>query len=194
VMLFYLFRQDELKRIFDYLGYPYTPETLRNTVTYYDARTSYGSTLSFLVFAGVFAEIDLAASWQRYLVALESDVGDVQGGTTAEGIHMGVMSGTLDLLQRGYLGEVIRDGALSFAPKAMSQLRDLTLPIRFRGLSLEVALERERLRVSAAVDSLNLNRSETVGVGDQLREIRAGEAHIFDLDGHVPHEKRRASR
>ena len=27
------------------------------------------------------------------MVALESDVGDVQGGTTKEGIHMGVMSG-----------------------------------------------------------------------------------------------------
>jgi trehalose/maltose hydrolase-like predicted phosphorylase len=167
---------------------------LRKTVTYYDARTSYGSTLSFLVFAGVFAEIDLAASWQRYMVALESDVGDVQGGTTAEGIHMGVMSGTLDLVQRSYLGEVIRDGALSFAPKAMDQLRDLTLPMRFRGLSLEIALEGDRLRVGAAVDSLNLNRSEIVGVADQLCEIRSGGAQSFDLDTHVVHRKRRTSR
>ena len=181
VMLFYLFRQDELEGIFDRLGYPHTPETLRKTVTYYDARTSYGSTLSFLVFAGVFAEIDLAASWQRYMVALESDVGDVQGGTTAEGIHMGVMSGTLDLVQRSYLGEVIRDGALSFAPKAMDQLRDLALPMRFRGLSLDVALESDRLRVGAAIDSLNVNRSEIVSVGDRQQEIRCGETHSFDL-------------
>jgi trehalose/maltose hydrolase-like predicted phosphorylase len=35
---------------------------------------------------------------------MESDLGDVQGGTTKEGIHMGVMSGTLDLLQRSYAG------------------------------------------------------------------------------------------
>jgi len=28
----------------------------------------------------------------------------VQGGTTKEGIHMRVMSGTLDLVQRGYVG------------------------------------------------------------------------------------------
>jgi trehalose-phosphatase len=186
VMLFYLFRQDELKRIFQCLGYPYTPDTLRKTVTYYDARTSYGSTLSFLVFAGVFAEIDTAASWQRYMVALESDVGDVQGGTTAEGIHMGVMSGTLDLVQRSYLGEVIREGALSFAPKAMDQLRDLTLPMRFRGLPLEVALDSDCLRVGAAVDRLNLNRSEMVGVGDQVREIRSGEAQTFDLETRGP--------
>jgi trehalose/maltose hydrolase-like predicted phosphorylase len=38
------------------------------------------------------------------MTALESDVGDIQGGTTQEGIHMGVMAGTLDLIQRGYVG------------------------------------------------------------------------------------------
>ncbi|HEV2457955.1 MAG TPA: hypothetical protein VGS80_06285, partial [Ktedonobacterales bacterium] len=192
VMLFYLFRQDELKQIFARLGYPYTSETLRKTVAYYDARTSYGSTLSFVVYAAVFAEFDLAASWQRYLMALESDVGDVQGGTTAEGIHIGVMAGTLDLVQRSYLGEGVCDGVLSFAPKAVEQLRDLSLPLRFRGLPIEVALWRTRLRVGATVDSLNLHRSVTVRVADQVQEIRSGEAHSFDLRTHVPHGKKQA--
>lgn len=32
------------------------------------------------------------------MAALESDVNDVQGGTTKEGIHVGVMGGTLGLL------------------------------------------------------------------------------------------------
>jgi trehalose-phosphatase len=181
VMLFYLFRQDELGRLFERLGYPYTPDTMRKSVAYYDARTSYGSTLSFVVFAGVFAEIDPAASWQRYMVALESDVGDVQGGTTAEGIHIGVMAGTLDLVQRSYLGEVIRDDILSFAPKAVDQLRGLALPLRYRGLPIEVAIEGDHLRVGAAVDRLGPNRSVTVGVDDQIREIRSGEAQSFDL-------------
>jgi trehalose/maltose hydrolase-like predicted phosphorylase len=179
VMLFYLFRQDELKRIFERLGYSYTSETMRKTVTYYDARTSYGSTLSFVVFAGVFAEIDLAASWRRYMVALESDVYDVQGGTTAEGIHIGVMAGTLDLVQRSYLGEVIRDGVLYFNPKPLDQLRDLTFPIRFEGLPIDVTLEDGRLRVDTAAD--RLNRSVTLGVGNQVREIGSGEGNTFEL-------------
>src|SRR5205807_4788309 len=144
-----------------------------------DARTSHGSTLSFITYAGVFSDIDLATSWERYLVALESDVGDVQGGTTAEGIHMGVMSGTLDLVQRSYLGEVIRDGVLSCNPKALDHLRGLTLPMRFRGLLIQVTLQERRLRVGAEVDSLN--RSVTLGVGDQVREIRSGESSAFDL-------------
>jgi trehalose/maltose hydrolase-like predicted phosphorylase len=178
-MLFYLFRQDELKRIFERLGYSYTPETMRQTVAYYDARTSYGSTLSFVVFAGVFAEIDLAASWRRYMVALESDVGDVQGGTTAEGIHIGVMAGTLDLVQRSYLGEVVRDGILVFNPKSLDQLGGLSSPIRFRGLPIEVTLEDGRLRVGIAADSLN--RSATLGVGDQVQEVRSGEGNSFEI-------------
>ena len=176
VLLFYLFRQDELRQIFERLGYPYTSETLRKNVAYYDARTSHGSTLSFVTYAGVFLEIDLATSWERYMV---SDVSDVQGGTTAEGIHMGVMSGTLDIVQRSYLGEVIRDGVLYFSPKAISHLRGLSLPMRFRGLLIAVTLEDGRLRVGAEVDSLN--RSVKVGVGDQVREIRSGESYTFDL-------------
>jgi len=103
----------------------------------------------------------------------------VQGGTTAEGIHMGVMSGTLDLVQRSYLGEVIRDGVLYFNPKSMDHLRGLTLPMRFRGLLIKVTLEDGRLRVGAEVDSLN--RSVKLGVGDQVREIRSGESYTFDL-------------
>jgi trehalose/maltose hydrolase-like predicted phosphorylase len=177
VLLFYLFRQDELKQIFERLGYAYTSETLRKTVSYYDARTSHGSTLSFVTYAGVYAEIDLAISWERYLQALESDVRDVQGGTTAEGIHMGVMSGTLDLMQRSYMGEMIRNNVLSFNPKPMEQLRGLALPMRFRGMLVEVTLEEGRLWAGAQADSLN--RSVKVGVGDQVREIRGGECFPF---------------
>ncbi len=179
VLLFYLFRQDELKEIFERLGYTYTTETLRKTVDYYDARTSHGSTLSFVTYAGIFSEIDLTISWERYMVALESDVGDVQGGTTAEGIHMGVMSGTLDLVQRSYIGEVIRDSVLYFNPKAMDHLRGLSLPMRFRGLLIVVTLEEGRLRVTAEVDSLN--RSVKLGVGDQVREVRSGESYTFSF-------------
>ena len=76
----------------------------RRTIDYYDRRTSHGSTLSLVTYAGVLAGLDPTSSWQRFLEALDSDVGDVQGGTTKEGIHMGVMSGTLDLLQRSYAG------------------------------------------------------------------------------------------
>src|ERR1700745_3524488 len=112
-MLFYLFSSQELQRLFDRLGYEYGPDTARDNVAYYDRRTSHGSTLSYVAYAGFLATLDAESSWDRFLVALRSDVGDVQGGTTKEGIHMGVMSGTLALVQNAYLGGKIRDGVLS---------------------------------------------------------------------------------
>src|SRR5206468_10362903 len=125
---------------FTRLGYDYGPDTARKTVAYYDARTSHGSTLSFVTHGGVLAPLDLGSSWERFLVALESDVGDVQGGTTKEGIHMGVMSGTLDLVQRAYVGCSVHDGVLHFAPRLTTRLDGLRYSMVFQGTGLHVAV------------------------------------------------------
>jgi len=177
VLLFFLFPEEELKRLFERLGYEYAPDTARKNIDYYDRRTSHGSTLSFIAHAGVLAGLDPESSWERYMVALESDVGDVQGGTTQEGIHMGVMAGTLDLIQRAYLGTEIRDGTLYFEPKPVGNLDGLSLPMRFRGMPLEVKLEGGKLTVTAQSDSFS--QPIYVGVRDTVREIETGESFTF---------------
>jgi trehalose/maltose hydrolase-like predicted phosphorylase len=179
VLLFFLFSGGELKRLFERLGYEYEPEMVRKTVEYYDRRTSHGSTLSFIAHAGILADLDPESSWERYMVALESDVGDVQGGTTKEGIHMGVMAGTLDLIQRGYLGTVIRDGTLYFDPKPVGNLDGLSFPMRFRGMPLEIKLEGDTLTVAAQSDGFS--QPIQVGVGDTVREVKAGESFAFGI-------------
>ena len=63
VLLFFLFPEDELKRIFERLGYDYAPEMVRENVEYYDHRTSHGSTLSFIAHAGILADLDPESSW-----------------------------------------------------------------------------------------------------------------------------------
>jgi trehalose/maltose hydrolase-like predicted phosphorylase len=177
VLLFFLFPHRELKRLFERLGYEYAPDMVRKNIDYYDHRTSHGSTLSFIAHAGILAGLDPESSWERYMVALESDVGDVQGGTTQEGIHMGVMAGTLDLIQRGFLGTVIRDGVLHFDPKPVGNLDGLSFPMRFRGTPLEIRLEGGKLTIATQTDGFN--QSIQVGVGDTVREIRAGEQYTF---------------
>src|SRR5215217_1625749 len=177
VLLFFLFPEEELKRLFKRLGYDYTPEMVRKNIDYYDQRTSHGSTLSFIAHAGILADLDPESSWERYMVALESDVGDVQGGTTQEGIHMGVMAGTLDLIQRGYLGTDIRDGVLRFDPKPVGNLDGLSFPMQFRGTPLEVELEGGKLTVAAQSD--DFGQPIQVRVGDETREIRPGELYTF---------------
>jgi trehalose/maltose hydrolase-like predicted phosphorylase len=181
VLLFYLFREDELRRVFERLGYPYEPQTTRRNLAYYDPRTSHGSTLSFVAHAGVLAGVDRRASWERFLVALESDVSDVQGGTTQEGIHLGVMAGTLGLVQRSYLGEEVRDGVLTFQPARIDHLDGLVVPLHFRGGHVEVEVAGGKLRATAPARAFT--RSIRVGVGDEVVDLGPGDSHVFEIRG-----------
>src|SRR5262249_31057778 len=123
--------------------------------------------------------IDPESSWERFLVALESDVGDVQGGTTKEGIHMGVMSGTLALVQMAYLGSEIRDGVLYFDPRIIDRLEGLSFWMQFRRSPLRVTLEGGVLAI--ATYSEGFNEPIKVSVGGEVRELRSGDRCTFAL-------------
>src|SRR5215204_2635502 len=179
LMLFFLFPEEELRRLFERLGYEYAPDIAQKNIAYYEPRTTHGSTLSFVVHAAILADLDPESSWKMFMTALESDVGDVQGGTTQEGIHMGVMAGTLDLIQRGYVGAEIRDGTLYFSPKPNNWLDGLSLPMRFRKTSVEVTLKEGKLTVATQTDGFN--RSIKVGVGEEVRKIKDDERYAFTL-------------
>jgi trehalose/maltose hydrolase-like predicted phosphorylase len=179
LMLFFLFPVEELEQIFKRLGYEFGPDTLRKNVEYYEPRTTHGSTLSFVVHAHVLADFDPEASWEMYQTALNSDVGDVQGGTTSEGIHLGVMAGTLDLIQRGYMSSEIRDGVLHLDPKLRDRLDGLSFSMRFRETPMELSLEGNELTVAAQADGLN--ECIKVGVNGSVQELAAGEKHTFDV-------------
>src|SRR6266545_1750074 len=86
------------------LGYRLDKEAVRRTVAFYLARTSHGSTLGRLVCAWVTARADRTRSWTLFTQALDSDLADIQGGTTRDGIHLGAMAGTVDMLLRCYTG------------------------------------------------------------------------------------------
>ncbi len=178
VLLFFLFSPVEIRRLFERLGYPWDADSARRNIDYYDKRTSHGSTLSYIAHAGVLAPIDPEHSWERFLVALESDVGDVQGGTTKEGIHLGVMAGTVDLVQRAYTGAEIRDGVLYFAPTLTDKLDGLSFPMQVRGTPIRVTIGGGELTV---VITGGFSRPVKVGIGDDVRELGAGERCTFTL-------------
>jgi trehalose/maltose hydrolase-like predicted phosphorylase len=179
VMLFYLFPDPELRRLFGQLGYELSPETARRTIEYYDRRTSHGSTLSLIVHAGVLTTIDAESAWERFLVALRSDLGDIQGGTTPEGIHTGVMAGTLDLVQRIFLGTEVRDGVVRFEPRLHDRLDGLSLLMQFQGSPISVGIDGSELSVEALAEGFS--QPVRVGVGDDVRELGAGERCTFPV-------------
>jgi len=74
----------------------------KKNLAFYLKYTSHGSTLSKIVFATLMFKHDNARAHQLFDEALISDREDTQGGTTQEGIHLGVMAGTLDILRKQY--------------------------------------------------------------------------------------------
>ncbi|HEV8652232.1 MAG TPA: HAD-IA family hydrolase [Actinomycetes bacterium] len=148
LMLLYLLSRDELRELLRNLGYEVTQDQLARTVTYYLERTSHGSTLSGVVHAWVLARMDPEQAWQFLLRALESDIADVQGGTTAEGIHLGAMAGTVDVVQRCLTGMRAQGEVLRFDPALPPQVKQLDFSVHYRGHRIEVMLAEDRMRVS----------------------------------------------
>ncbi len=132
LMLFYLLSVHDLEVLFERLGYDCGPDAFTASIDYYLARTSHGSTLSRVVHSWVLARRDPGRSWSLFQQALRSDLDDTQGGTTREGIHLGAMIGTVDLVERCYLGIAQADGMISFSPSLPPAVRCLTVNISHR--------------------------------------------------------------
>jgi trehalose/maltose hydrolase-like predicted phosphorylase len=176
-MLFYLFSSEELERLFSRLDCAFDPELIPRNVRYYGTRTSHGSTLSRVVDAWVLARSDRPRSWSLFAHALESYVADIQGGTTSEGIHLGAMAGTLDLIQRCYTGIEVRDQHLWINPALPDALAALRIRVRFRGQTVELDISHDRARVRAISppsepirlcvgrEAISLDAGETLEVG-----------------------------
>jgi trehalose/maltose hydrolase-like predicted phosphorylase len=132
LMLGYLFPPAELASLFGQLGHRLDDGLWNATVDHYLARTSHGSTLSGLVHGWVLARSRRAKAWTYVREALLGDVADVQGGTTGEGVHLGAMAGTLDLVHRGLTGLEPRPDALRLDPVPLPELSRFHLSVRYR--------------------------------------------------------------
>ncbi len=172
LMLFYLLSADELRTLFERLGYRFEDDTIPKNTDYYLARTSHGSTLSEVVHAWVLVRADRERSWKFFSEALESDLLDTQGGTTAEGVHLGAMAGTVDLVQRAYTGIETRDEVLWLRPSLPEGLTRLRFRVRYRRhWGLEIEITRDRVRISARPADVYPIR---VGIEDEIVELAAG--------------------
>jgi len=178
LMLFYLLSADELGDLLGDLGYTMEPDLIPRTIEYYVGRTSHGSTLSALVHAWVLARAHRDQSLDYFKLLLESDVADVQGGTTAEGIHLAAMAGSVDLLQRCFTGLETRGGVLRFNPQWPEQLGTFSCRLNFRGNDIIVRISSTLLRVSAVSDDVP---EIQVNCRGQLLTLRPGESVEFEL-------------
>ncbi len=149
LMLFYLFSADELAGLFRRLGYRPAPDTIPRTIDYYLARTTHGSTLSAVVHAWVLARSHRERAPEFFRHALASDVTDIQGGTTAEGIHLAAMAGSVDLLQRCFAGLETRGDRLVLNPYWPESLGTLDFTVLYHEHPLRIRVNGRRIDVAA---------------------------------------------
>ena len=178
LMLFYLFSARELCGLFARLGYALDEEAIRRNVAYYDSRSSHGSTLSRVVHAWVVARWDRRRAMRYFSEALQSDVSDIQQGTTAEGVHLGAMAGTVDLVQRVSTGLEAAGDVLRLDPRLPQGLSRLDMRVRYRGHSLDLKLTREALTIHGHERGLSPIR---VQVNGEPHDFAGGETRVFKL-------------
>ncbi|HSD81934.1 MAG TPA: glycosyl hydrolase family 65 protein, partial [Solirubrobacteraceae bacterium] len=173
LMLFYLLSAEELGELLGRLGYRLEADTIPRTIDYYAHRTSHGSTLSRVVHSWVLARANRPGSYALFREALLSDVADTQHGTTSEGIHLGAMAGTVDLVQRGCGGLESRDDVLWINPSLPDEIAGLEFSLRWRRhWGITVSIGDGRLRVTVPPSDAPPIRMSHAG---RLFELRGGE-------------------
>ena len=183
LMLFYLFNLNELKQIFSRLGYEFKDDMIRKNIEYYRKRTSHGSTLSRLVYSWILSRHDHQESWENFETLLISDFEDIQGGTTPEGIHLGAMAGSLDLIQRCYAGLEVGDDALWIKPQLPKTIEKINMRIKYRGHWIGLSINREKVKISFEEGWSN---KVNIGIQNEIYEFKQGDLREFDL---LPEEK-----
>ena len=170
LMIYYNFSKETVDNILKDLNYQVPEDYVKRNLDYYLARTSHGSTLSRIVHAqlgAMIGENDLA--WKLYQEALNSDYRDIQGGTTAEGIHAGVMAATLFIPLTTFAGMDIRLSELHFNPNLPAQWDDIAFNITIRGIDYQVLVTKKEITLTA-------NKDSQCYVGSQLVKLPKGQA------------------
>ncbi|MEJ1087698.1 MULTISPECIES: glycosyl hydrolase family 65 protein [Microbacterium] len=179
LMLVYLLGVEGLIDQLSQLGYPATMDDLHRTLEFYSARTSHGSTLSRVVHASVWAAFDPSRSWELFREALVADLDDTQGGTTRQGVHLGAMAGTADIVVRSFAGLTLRAGELIFTPRLPPRLRSVSFTIHHRGHGITVWLTPQELRLVCAPSSA---APVVVDVHGTRMPLSGGTEQVFALD------------
>ncbi|WP_155286819.1 glycoside hydrolase family 65 protein [Lacticaseibacillus zhaodongensis] len=168
LMPLYNWNRDTVDGILKQMGYKLDKDYPRQNLLYYLDRTTHGSTLSRIVYAALEEENgDSDSAWQLFRQALFSDYYDIQGGTTAEGIHLGVMGATLNVLTRVYGGVDVRGDHVVITPRLPESWQQLHFAQTIRGTKLTVT-------ITATTITLLADHDLAVQVGDQQVQLKAG--------------------
>jgi trehalose/maltose hydrolase-like predicted phosphorylase len=179
LMLFYLFSAENLKALFNHLNYQFDTRTMIPlNIGYYAKRCSFGSSLSRLVFSWVLARSARETSWKYFMEALNVDFRDIQNGTTKEGIHLGAMAGTVDIIQRCYTGLEVRNDVLWINPALPDELNRIQMRIRYRGHWIRMEFKQDSLWIEFEIGG---SPEVRIGFRDAVHVMGQGDKKEFAI-------------
>lgn len=173
LMAHHLLPQDHYQALFEWLGYRHDEGAQHRTIAYHLARLTHESSLSNVSCAGALAEVDSEASWSYFQQTLDIDLRTPGDEGTQQGVHLGAMSGSLDVLQRRYLGVRPELDGLHVFPMPPAGLRQVSLSLVYRQARLHLQLDDGQLTVTA--DSAN-DRSVTVHHAAGREQLEPGQS------------------
>ena len=183
LMLPYLFTLSELNEIFTQLGYHFNKDILHKNYHYYIQRTSHGSTLSKVVHCYLSDILgNTRQSWRWYCEVLNSDINDIQGGTTPEGIHTGVMGGSINIALKRYAGINLINDIIHIDPDIPKKWKHIQFKIKYRDIWYDLEIERRKI-------SLELSGNKEEGYREKV-VIRKKEYLLTLNQKHVINFKR----
>ncbi len=175
LMTFYNLDQEEVAAILSDMGYSVDETLLRKNYQYYIERTSHGSTLSRVVHAYLANQMgEPSMAWELYYEALQSDFNDIQGGTTAEGIHAGVMGGTVLMAITAFSGVNLKKEVLSVKPLLPEAWESISFQLRFKKVQYTFTLSHHQVTVTPQSDDIE---QVTIEINDKKLVLRANKEH-----------------
>ncbi len=150
LMSFYNLGEADVTSILNSLAYSFPENYLETNFDYYIGRTSHGSTLSRLVHARLAWQMGRKEiGWSLYMDALRSDLVDIQGGTTGEGIHCGVMAGTVCDVIFTFGGVNLKGDYPVIDPVLPAHWTGLKFSFAFKGTHYQVAISEKEVKIFA---------------------------------------------
>ncbi|MGV0167359.1 glycoside hydrolase family 65 protein [Furfurilactobacillus sp. WILCCON 0119] len=168
LMAFYNLSFGTITNVLTTLGYKLPKHYLTRNIEYYLARTTHGSTLSRIVYSQLsLIDNNMDQSFAFFNTALRSDYYDIQGGTTAEGIHLGVMGAVLMLECRNYGGVSEFENQLSVNPHLPESWHRLAFHELFKGVRYGFTFTHDQITITVDKPAtLTVNGTEHAVVPD----------------------------
>ncbi len=148
LMIFYNLTSNEVYELLRQTGLSPAEGLLAKNFRYYMKYTSHGSTLSKMVHSNIAMQAgDERLSHDYFMEALKSDYHDVQGGTTKEGIHTGVMAGSVLLILNNYAGLLFKENTIYLDPHLPAGWRSISFNVRFGDQKYNITITSKKVKI-----------------------------------------------